>query len=51
MQRPAPLAAPDLRFGSPRFRYRRIAHHSDERVQCRIQPFDAIQAPAGNLHG
>jgi hypothetical protein len=51
MQRPTASSAHDVRFRSPGFGERLVGRHGDERVQDRIQPFDARKTRVGEFHG
>ena len=46
MQRPAPLAAQNLRFGFAGLRESEIGRHGDECIQCGVQFFDSRQTVA-----
>ena len=49
MHRSAPLAPPNLGFGHPSFRGRRIGSDRNERVEYGIELFDLSEARIGQL--
>jgi hypothetical protein len=49
MQRAAPTALHDLRFGALCVRRRLFGSHGDERVQCRVQALNPFQAQGGQF--